>query len=103
MDKQNKESALAKYLPSSRQVMIHFAIMFAFSCVLGPLIGPWLTNWINPPLAWGSTTRIGDYSMTSTLLWGFSFLMFEIFFYTGWLFTRAKKGWEEAQPKSWYN
>jgi hypothetical protein len=103
MDKQIRESALAKYLPSSRQVIIHFAFMFTLSCLFGPLIGPWLTNWINPPVSWGSTTGIGEYSMMSILLWGFAFLMFEIFFYTGWLLTRAKKGWKEAQPKSWYN
>lgn len=103
MDRQSKESALVKYLPSGGQVVIHFTSMFILSCLMGPLIGPWLTNWINPPIAWGSTTRIGDYSMMSILLWGFAFLMFEVFFYTGWLISLAKKGRQEAQLKSWYN
>ncbi len=103
MDQKDKESAVFKYLPSGRQVAIHFIILFTLSCLLGPWIGPWLTNWINPPTAWGITTKIGDYSLMNVLLWGFAFLMFEVFFYTGWLIALAKKGWEEAQPKSWYN
>ncbi len=103
MNKQNKENELFKYLPSSRQASIHFAVMFITSCLLGPLIGPVLSNWINPPQAWGISTRIGDYSLMNVLLWGMAFLMFEVFFYTGWLITQAKKSWKEAQPKSWYN
>jgi len=103
MDQQNKNSALLKYLPSGRQVVIHFIVMFTLSCLLGPLTGPLLTNWINPPQAWGITTRIGDYSPMNVLVWGFAFLMFEVFFYTGWLIAQARKGWEKNQPKSWYN
>lgn len=103
MDQKNMESTLFKYLPSGRRVVMHFIILFVLSCLVGPLIGPWLTNWINPPQAWGITNKIGDYSPMNVLLWGFAFLMFEVFFYTGWLISLAKKGWEEARPKSWYN
>jgi len=103
MDQQDKGNELFKYLPSSRRAAIHFTVMFTLSCLLGPLLGPWLTNLINPPQAWGITTRIGDYSPMNVLLWGFAFLMFEVFFYTAWLIALAKKGWREAQPKSWYN
>lgn len=103
MEPDNKNSALSRYLPSGHQAMIHFMVLFTLSCLLGPWIGPWLVNWINPPTAWGIITRTGDYSPMNVLLWGFAFLMVEVFFYTGWLIARAKKGWEEAQPKSWYN
>ncbi len=96
MDQKSKESELLKYLPSSHQVMIHFMIMFTLSCLLGPLIGPWLTNWINPPQAWGILNKVGDYSLKNVLLWGFAFLMLEVFFYTGWLISQAKKGWKKA-------
>ncbi len=103
MDQQNKESVLFKYLPSSRQVVIHFTAMVTLSGLLGPLLGPLLINWINPPQAWGVTAKIGDYSLMNVLLWGFAFLMFEVFIYTGWLIALGKKGWEKEQPKSWYN
>lgn len=103
MDQQNKERVLFKYLPSSREVTIHFIAMIMLSCLLGPLLGPWLINWINPPQAWGVTSRIGDYSLMNVLLWGFAFLMFEVFVYTGWLISLGRKGWERSQPKSWYN
>lgn len=103
MEPDNKKSALSRYLPSGHQVMIHFITLFTLSCLIGPWVGPWLANMINPPTAWGITTKIGDYSPMNVLLWGFAFLMVEVFFYTGWLISRARKGWEEAQPKSWYN
>lgn len=103
VDQWSQESAIFKYLPTGRQAVIHFAAMFTLSCLLGPWIGPVLANWINPPTAWGITTKIGDYSLKNVLLWGFAFLMVEVFFYTGWLISKAKKGWREAQPKSWYN
>ncbi|OIR03244.1 hypothetical protein GALL_147640 [mine drainage metagenome] len=100
---QDKELGLFKYLPSGRRALIHFFVMLIVSCLLGPLIGPVLSNWINPPQAWGISTRIGDYSLMNVLLWGLAFLMFEVFFYTGWLISLARKGWEEGRPKSWYN
>lgn len=103
MDQQNKEKVMFKYLPSGRQVLTHFFVMMTVSCLLGPLLGPWLINWINPPQSWGITSRIGDYSPMNILLWGFALLMFEVFIYTGWLISLGRKGWEEAQPKSWYN
>lgn len=101
--KEKKEAELFQYLPSGKQASIHFAAMFISSCLLGPLIGPVLSNWINPPQAWGISTRIGDYSLMNVFLWGLAFLMFEVFFYTGWLISLARKGWEKEQPKSWYN
>ena len=100
---QDKGPGLFKYLPSGRRASIHFFAMLIFSCLLGPLIGPVLSNWINPPQAWGISTRIGDYSLMNVFLWGLAFLMFEVFFYTGWLISLARKGWEEERPKSWYN
>lgn len=103
MDLKNEESALLKYMPSGRRVMFHFMVMFILAGLLGPLVGPWLLNWINPPQAWGIANRIGDYSPINVLLWGFAFLMFEVLFYTGWLIAQAKKSWVKAQPKSWYN
>jgi len=103
MDQQNKERELFKYLPSSRQLAIHFIAMITLACLLGPLIGPWLITWINPTRAWGVIARVGDYSPLNVLLWGFVLLMFEAIVYTGWLITQGRKGWEEAQPKSWYN
>ncbi len=103
MDIQKTKNPAFKYVPSGRRATLHFIVLFAISCLFGPWIGPWLTNWINPPSAWGITTKIGDYSPMNVLLWGSAFLMFEIFFYTGWLIALARKGWEEAQPKSWYN
>jgi hypothetical protein len=103
MDQQNKERVLFKYLPSSRQVAIHFIVMITLSCLLGPLLGPLLINWINPPQAWGATSRVGDYSLMNVLLWGLAFLMFETLIYTGWLISLGRKGWEKEQQKSWYN
>lgn len=103
MDKLEKEYEIYKYLPTGRRAGLHFTVMLTLSCLLGPLIGPVLANLINPPQAWGITTKIADYSLMNVLLWGLAFLMVEIFFYTGWLIALAKKGWQEAQPKSWYN
>lgn len=103
MNQQNKESALFKYLPSRRQVAFHAVAMITLACLLGPLLGPLLINWINPPQAWGSVARVGDYSAMKILLWGFAFMMFEAFVYTGWLISLGRKGWEKEQPKSWYN
>lgn len=103
MDRHNKENAIFKYLPSGRQLAIHLTAMFTLSGLLGPLIGPLLIQWVNPPQAWGITTGMGDYSPMSVVLWGLAFTMIAAFFYTGWLIALARKGWEEAQPKSWYN
>jgi MFS family permease len=103
MDQQNKESVLSKYLPSSRQLVIHFIAMITLACLLGPLLGPWLIHSINPTQAWGVAARVGDYSLLNVLLWGLAFLMFEALIYTGWLISLGRKGWEKEQPKSWYN
>lgn len=103
MGQQQKLNDVFKYLPSGRQAASHFTILFALSCLIGPWIGPWLANWVNPPTVWGILTKVGDYSPMNVLLWGCALLMIEVFFYTGWLIALAKKGWEEAQPKSWYN
>lgn len=103
MDQQTDESVLFKYLPSSRQLAAHFGAMLLISGLLGPVIGPWLINWINPPKAWGMAMHVGDYSPTNVLVWGFAFLMFEALFYTAWLIAMGRKGKEKTQPKSWYN
>ncbi|BCB27678.1 hypothetical protein SKTS_25640 [Sulfurimicrobium lacus] len=103
MDQQDKGSVLFKYLPSGRQVAMHLTAMATLSCLLGPWLGPLLVNWINPPQAWGYVSKVGDYSLLNVLLWGFAFLMFEAFIYTGWLIRLGRKSWEIAQPKSWYN
>lgn len=103
MPLKNTGNTSFKYLPSARRAGLHFFFLFTLSCLLGPWLGPWLINWINPPKAWGIASKFGDYSLMNILLWGLTFLMFEVFFYTGWLITLARKGWEEAQPKSWYN
>lgn len=103
MDQQNKESMPFRYLPSSRQVVIHLVAMITISSLLGPLLGPLLINWINPPQAWGVSTSVGDYSLMNVLVWGLAMLMFEAFFYTAWLISLGRKSWEKDQPKSWYN
>ena len=103
MEQQDKERVLLKYLPTSRQVLRHFAVMVTLSCLLGPLLGPLFINWINPPQVWGVTARIGDYSLMNVLLWGSACLMFEVFIYTGWLIALGRKDWEKEKPKSWYN
>ncbi|MBI4809401.1 MAG: hypothetical protein HY799_10700 [Nitrosomonadales bacterium] len=103
MEQQNKESAIFKYLPSSRQLAIHLVAMSSLSGLSGPLIGPLLIQWVNPPQAWGIATGMGDYSPLGVLLWGLAFTMIAAFFYTGWLIALARRGREEAQPKSWYN
>lgn len=103
MGQRDKQNLAFKYLPSGRRVAIHFITLFALSCLVAPWVGPWLANMVNPPTAWGILTKVGDYSPKNILLWGFAFMMIEVFFYTGWLISLARKGWEEAQPKSWYN
>ncbi len=89
-------------LPTSRRVAIHFFVMITLSGVIGPVMGPWLINWVNPPKAWGVASGIGDYTLKSVLIWGLALLMFEVFFYTGWLMRQARRDWEKEQPKSWY-
>ncbi len=103
MDQGNKEERRFRSLPSGRKVATHFAAMVTFSCLLGPWLGPLLINSINPPQAWGTVSRSGDYSLMNILLWGSAFLMFEVFFYAGWLIALGKKDWEKEKPKSWYN
>ena len=92
-----------KYLPSARRVLIHLAILITLSCLLGPLLGPWLVNWINPPQAWGTASKVGNYALMNVLTWGLAFMMFEAFFYIGWLIAQGRHDWEKAKPKSWYN
>lgn len=103
MDQHNTQDATFKYLPSGRQLAVHAVAIFMLSGLLGPLIGPLLIRWVNPPQAWGIATGTGDYSPMSVVLWGLAFTMIGAFFYTGWLIALARKGREEAQPKSWYN
>ena len=91
-----------KYLPTSRQVASHFVGMITLSGLIGPVLGPWLINWINPPKAWGVVSGIGDYTPMNILIWGLALLMFEVFFYTGWLMRQGRRDWEKEQPKSWY-
>jgi hypothetical protein len=92
-----------KYLPTGRRLAIHFIALIAFACLLGPLLGSWLTNMINPPKAWGYIYGIGDYTPMNVMIWGFAFLMFEVFFYTGWLIKQGHRDWKKQQPKTWYN
>ncbi len=103
MGQQASEPGAFKYLPSGRRVAAHFIALCMLSCLIGPWAGPWLLNRINPPSAWGITANVGDYSPLNVMLWGCAFLMIEVFFYTAWLIALARKGWQEAQPKSWYN
>jgi len=34
-------------LPNRRTVAIHFTVMMLLSCLIGPVLGPWIVNWIN--------------------------------------------------------
>jgi uncharacterized membrane protein len=92
-----------KHMPSGRQAAIHFAVMAAVSGIVGPLLGPVIVNYVNPPTAWGIMTKIGDYSPGNILLWGAGTMMFVVFFYTGWLLAQGRRDWKKAQPKAWYN
>ena len=92
---------LFKHMPSSRKVLMHFLVMSALSCLLGPWLGPIFINWINPPQAWGNYSA--GYTLLNMLIWGSACMMLLVFIYTGWLIAQGKKAWKKVQPKSWYN
>jgi len=82
-----------------RDILAQVALAF----LLGPLVGPIVVSWFNPVQAWGGAGT-GDYSPGSVLLWGLALLMFEAFFYTGWLISRARKGWNQRDSATaWWN
>ncbi len=101
MDQQEKVPR--KYLPSGRLAAVHLAVMAILSGIAGPLLGPVIVNYVNPPTAWGMMTKIGDYSPGNVILWGSGCLMIVVFFYTAWLLRQGRKDWKNAQPKAWYN
>lgn len=102
MSQADTEKNVVKYLPGRKQLLRDIVVQVMLACVLGPLVGPFVVRWINPTQAWG-VGAVGDYSPASVLLWGMAFLMFEAFIYTGWLISRARKGWGERETTEWWN
>ncbi|PWB58660.1 MAG: hypothetical protein C3F18_02160 [Nitrosomonadales bacterium] len=96
------EKSPLDFLPDRKQLLRDLLVLVGLACLLGPLIGPIVVSWINPAQAWGSG-EVGDYSPGSVLLWGLALLMFEAFFYVGWLMSRARRGWHERAADDWWN
>jgi hypothetical protein len=90
------------FLPKRKQLWRDISLLVAAAALLGPLLGPVVIKWINPTQAWG-VGEVGDYSLGSVLLWGMALLMFEAFFYIGWLMSRARRGWNERTEDDWWN
>lgn len=96
------EKSLMDFLPNRRQLLRDIFLLVGNACLLGPLLGPMVVAWINPTQAWGAG-QAGDYSLGGILMWGMALLMFEVFFYVGWLMSRARKGWHERTVDDWWN
>ncbi|MDO8890239.1 MAG: hypothetical protein Q8K43_06970 [Sulfurimicrobium sp.] len=96
------DKTLMNFLPNRKQLWRDMLLLVGAACLLGPLVGPLVVSWINPTQAWG-VGEVGDYSPGSVLLWGLAFLMFEAFFYVGWLMSRARRGWHERTADDWWN
>lgn len=103
MNSPDTEKNLLHFLPSRRQLLRDIVVLVGLACLLGPLVGPLVISWINPTQAWGGGGQVGDFSLGSMLLWGLAFLMFEAFFYVGWLMSRARRGWHERTVDDWWN
>lgn len=82
---------------------IHFTVMVLLSCLVGPVLGPWIVSWINPSQVWSDVANPVIYSPMSILVWGLTFLMFGMFFYTGWLIKMGRLDRKKELPKAWYN
>jgi membrane protease YdiL (CAAX protease family) len=102
MTSPDTEKTPMDFLPNSKQLLRDMLLLVGAACLLGPLLGPLVVSWINPTQAWG-VGEVGDYSPGSVLLWGLAFLMFEAFFYVGWLMSRARRGWNERAADDWWN
>lgn len=100
MNQPDIEQSLTRYLPSMRQAARHMIVLTVVACLLGPLLGPVVVSWFNPSQAWGAA-QPGYHSAVEVMLWGLALLMFEAFFYAGWLIFRARKGWREHKASSW--
>lgn len=103
MTSPDTEKSLMNFLPNRRQLLRDILLLVGMACLLGPLVGPLVVSWINPTQAWGGGGQAGDYSPGSVLLWGLAFLMFEAFFYVGWLMSRASRGQHERVTDDWWN
>lgn len=90
------------FLPNRKQLLRDMLVLVGLACLLGPLVGPLVVSWVNPTQAWG-VGAVGDYSLGNVLLWGLAFVMFEAFFYVGWLMSRARRGWNERTVDDWWN
>jgi hypothetical protein len=103
LESSEAEKSVLSFLPAKKELVRDILVQLVLACSLGPLLGPLVVSWINPVQAWGGA-GIGDYSPGSVLLWGLAFMMFEALFYTGWLISRARRGWNERDSASaWWN
>jgi hypothetical protein len=102
LESSETEKSVLSFLPAKKELVRDILIQVVLACSLGPLVGPLVVSWINPVQAWGGA-GIGDYSPGRPALW-LGFLMFEALFYTGWLISRARRGWNERDSSSaWWN
>lgn len=97
------EKNVMDFLPNRKQLWRDMLLLVGVAALLGPLIGPAVMAWVNPSEAWGVAGKVGDYSLGNVLLWGLAFFMIEGFFYTGWLMSRARRGYNEREADDWWN
>ncbi len=81
------DTTVASFLPPTRTIFKHIAAIAAVSVVGGPLLGLYV---FNAPR--GEMLKL---SLGTGLAWGLSFAFAAAFIYTGWLVSRAWKGYHK--------
>lgn len=85
------DATVRSFLPPTRNIMIHLAVIAAISVIGGPLLGLYVFGEVR-----GVTLQL---SLGTGLAWGLSFAFVAAFIYTAWLIRHVTKGYRKRETE----
>ena len=87
MEPRLDDATVSSFLPPTRKILIHIAVITVISVIGGPLLGLYV---FNTPRGERLTLSLG-----TGLGWGLSFAFVAAFIYTAWLISRTWKAYHK--------
>ena len=87
MEPRLDDATVSSFLPPTRRIVLHIALIGAVSLIGGPLLGLYVFN--------APRGEILTLSLGTGLAWGLSFAFVAAFIYTAWLIRYVTKGYHK--------
>lgn len=79
------DATVSSFLPPTRRIVLHLAVIVAVSTIVGPLLGLYVFN--------APRGEVLTLSLATGLGWGLSFAFVAVFVYTAWLIRTVWKAY----------